>query len=93
MRLDKVLQKCKNGLWKKEDAPAVTAWVEHSAKGLALVEEACDRPRCYLPWVLRKPDGSWIDALPSYWGRHGYRARCWGRGRCCGRGTGMWRGR
>jgi hypothetical protein len=61
---DKELQKSVAGPWRALDLPTVAAWLEHEQKALALLERACEMPRCYLPWVSRETPPSWHDAMP-----------------------------
>ena len=54
--------------WKKGEFPLMEKWLDKNAKSLSLVEEACKRPRFFVPWVSKEkpPSANGAIPLPSF---------------------------
>ncbi|HUO09781.1 MAG TPA: hypothetical protein VM008_15865 [Phycisphaerae bacterium] len=62
--LDKQYRTCRATPWKATDYPVVAEWLAHSERAFTLLDAACKRDRCFVPWVSKSSPPIWYDALP-----------------------------
>jgi hypothetical protein len=51
--------------WKRSEKPDAAAWLQQSEPALAVIEEACRRPRCFLPFASDADPPSLFESVPD----------------------------
>jgi hypothetical protein len=62
--IDRDEQRSLKSLWKSQDLPDVADWLAQSKPALVLLESACEKPRCFLPWASDATPVTCLDAMP-----------------------------
>ena len=63
--LDQEFDACQKNPWKAADHPLVSEWLDRSKPALALIETACTKNHCFVPWVSKSIPPVCSDAIPS----------------------------
>ena len=63
---DAEFEACQKKPWKAKDHPLLVEWLDHSKPALTLIENACTKDHCFLPWVSKSSPPVFSDAFPPF---------------------------